>query len=215
MKIKPIVYGILVLSVFFGIILVFQAAGMWSTSGKFKPNGEAIQPSVSDPATIKGWMTLEQIVTTFGIPLSDILTEFNLPDTTLISTPLKDLESDTFDTSALIEWLQFRSMPSSIPSTTPEVILTITTTAPNQEATELISDATPSTTEHIGPEKTITGKTTFQEVLDWGVTIDSIQLILDSPIPNTGLIIKDYASSNGLAFSDIKAKLQLEVDKYK
>ncbi len=213
MKIKPIVYGILVLSVFFGIILGFQVLGVWSTSGKFKPNGEAIQPSVSDPATIKGWMTLEQIVTTYGIPLSDILTEFNLPDTTLISTPLKDLESDTFDTNALIEWLQNRTTAENISATPTEENLT--TPAPILEATDPIAEVTPSATVHVGPERTITGKTTFQELLDWGVPMESIQTILGSSIADNGLIIKDYATSNGLAFSDVKAKLQLEVDKTK
>ena len=212
MKIKPIVYGILVLSVFFGIILGFQAAGLWSTSGKFNANGEAIQPSASDPTTIKGWMTLEQIVTTYNIPLSDILTEFELPETTLISTPIKELESDTFETSALIAWLQNRTTTDIISTTPAETILT--TPAPIQEATETNAKVTPSATEHVGPERTITGKTTFQELLDWGVSMESIQIILGGSIANTGLIIKDYATSNGLAFSDIKTKLQLEVDKY-
>jgi hypothetical protein len=57
MRINPIVYGILVLTVFFGVILGFQAAGIWSISGKVDASGQAIQPSAADVNTIKGWMT--------------------------------------------------------------------------------------------------------------------------------------------------------------
>lgn len=39
MRIHPILYGILVVSVFLGIILGFQAAGVWSISGKVGADG--------------------------------------------------------------------------------------------------------------------------------------------------------------------------------
>jgi hypothetical protein len=101
MKINPIAYGFIVLIVFFGIILGFQSAGIWSTSGKVDSSGKAIQPSGTDPSTIKGWMTLDQIGNTYNIPLEEILAQFNLPAETPATTALKDLESDTFDTSPL------------------------------------------------------------------------------------------------------------------
>ena len=62
MRIKPYIFGILVLVVFLGTILAFQAAGIWSISGKTTASGEAVQPSADDVNTIKGWMTLDQIV---------------------------------------------------------------------------------------------------------------------------------------------------------
>jgi len=108
MKINPFVYGILVVGVFLGVIWGFQQAGVWSTSGKVDGGGKAIQPSAADVKTIKGWMTLEQVSTTFGIPVSEILTAFNLPPNTPASTALKDLESDTFDIVSLRDWLQSR-----------------------------------------------------------------------------------------------------------
>jgi hypothetical protein len=106
MKINPLVYGVLVVGVFLGVIFGFQQAGVWSTSGKVDAAGKTIQPSSADVNTIKGWMTLEQVSTTFGISVSDILSEFNLPSDTPPSTPLKDLESDTFDIVSLRLWLQ-------------------------------------------------------------------------------------------------------------
>ncbi|MEM5775396.1 MAG: hypothetical protein AAGU05_10375, partial [Anaerolineaceae bacterium] len=73
--------------------------------------------------------------------------------------------------------------------------------------------AIPAPTEHIAPEMTITGQTTFQEVLDWGVPRDVIENILSKPLPNTQTIIKDYVVELGLLFSNVKTRLQSEVDR--
>jgi hypothetical protein len=108
MKINPFVYGVLVLVIFLGTVFSFQAAGIWSTSGKVDTSGKAIQPSAADVNTIKGWMTLEQVSTTFGVPVPEILSAFNLPADTPAATALKDLESETFDITALRAWLQNR-----------------------------------------------------------------------------------------------------------
>lgn len=111
MKINPFVYGALVLVVFLGVIFGFQGAGVWSTSGKVGASGDRIQPSAADVNTIKGWMTLEQVSTTFNAPVAEIISAFNLPADTPASTALKDLESDTFDIPALRTWLQNRQQP--------------------------------------------------------------------------------------------------------
>lgn len=108
MRINPLIFGMVVLAVFMGVILGFQGAGLWSTSGKVNAAGEAIQPSAMDVNTIKGWMTLEQVSTTFNVPVGEILSNFDLPADTPVSTPLKDLESDTFDITGLRAWLQER-----------------------------------------------------------------------------------------------------------
>jgi len=108
MKINPFVYGVIVLVLFFGIIAGFQLAGVWSTSGKVDSTGERVQPSAADVNTINGWMTLDQVSTTFNVPLDEILAAFNLPADTPASTALKDLESDSFDIPSLRTWLQGR-----------------------------------------------------------------------------------------------------------
>ena len=106
MKINPFVYGVIDLLVFLGIIIGFQQVGFWSTSGKVDGSGQRIQPSSGDVNSIKGWMTLEQVSTTFGVPVSEILFAFELPADTPASTALKDLESDSFDIPSLRTWLQ-------------------------------------------------------------------------------------------------------------
>lgn len=75
--------------------------------------------------------------------------------------------------------------------------------------------ATPAPTEHVAPEMTLTGKTTFQELLDWGVPQEAIEAILGDSMPAPQTAIKDYLTQKGLEFSAYKTKLQVEVDKLK
>ena len=63
--------------------------------------------------------------------------------------------------------------------------------------------AAPSTEEHTEAESTeriIKGKTTFQEVLDWGVPQETIESILGGPMPNPLTKVKDYCTEQGLNF---------------
>jgi hypothetical protein len=222
MRINPILYGVLVLTVFFGIILGFQAAGIWSISGKVTADGEAIQPAATDVNTIKGWMTLDQIATTYNVPLADLLNQFGLPVDTSSLTAIKDLESDTFDTTALRTWLQSRAQPANIQQsdnataieTQPAASKAVETklTAPTPE---IAATLMPVPTEHVAPVKTITGKTTFQELLDWGVPIDVIQNVIGGELPGPGAVLKDYVTGKGLEFATVKNQLQAEVDKTK
>jgi hypothetical protein len=108
MKINPFVYGVLVVVVFLGIILGFQQAGAWTTSGKISTSGQGVQPSAEDVNTIKGWMTIGQVSAAFNVPTSEILAAFNLPANTPAGTALKDLESDGFDIPTLRAWLEQR-----------------------------------------------------------------------------------------------------------
>ena len=87
----------------------FKRQGFGPFRERSTARGKAIQPSAADVNSIKGWMTLEQVSTAFGIPVSDILSAFDLPADTPASTPLKDMESDTFDMTLLREWLQEQS----------------------------------------------------------------------------------------------------------
>ena len=199
MKIHPIVFGGLVVLVFFGIILGFQAAGIWSVSGKVDSSGKSIQPSADDVETIKGWMTLEQITTAFDVSLKDLLAEFNLPADTAPETALKDLESDIFDTTLLKEWLSGLS-GTVVPTESPQI---------DTGSVEL----TAVPTEHTTPDRKVTGSTTFQNLIDWGLEKAVIEGVLGTAMPDPSVLVKDYATSLGFEFSTIKTRLQAEIDK--
>jgi hypothetical protein len=117
MRINPILYGILVVTVFLGAILGFQAAGIWSVSGKVDASGERVAPSAADVNSIKGWMTLAQVAATFGVTPTAIITQFKLPADTAPETAIKDLESDTFSVTSLRAWLGEQN-PGAIPAPT-------------------------------------------------------------------------------------------------
>jgi hypothetical protein len=64
-------------------------------------------------------------------------------------------------------------------------------------------------------ERAVKGKTTFQEVLDWGVPQTVIEQIMGVPMPNPLTKVKDFCAEQGLDFETIKVALQAEVDKAK
>ncbi len=59
---------------------------------------------------------------------------------------------------------------------------------------------------------TVRGKTTFQELLDWGVPLERIEAVLGSPMPAPGVVIKDYVTAQGKEFAAVRDALQAEVD---
>lgn len=68
-------------------------------------------------------------------------------------------------------------------------------------------------TETESTDRTIKGKTSFQEVLDWGVPKETIEGILGGPMPNPLTKVKDYCSEQGLNFEEIRPAIQAEIDK--
>jgi hypothetical protein len=157
MRINPIAYGIIVLAVFFGVILGFQAAGVWSVSGKVNSSGDAVQPSAADVETIKGWMTLEQVSTTYNVRLADLLAQFELPAGTPATTAIKDLESDVFSVTALRDWLLSRQNGSPVERTSIPSDMAASP-KPDQVKPAETEPLTPTATVHAVPERTITGK---------------------------------------------------------
>ncbi|MEP7136402.1 MAG: hypothetical protein ABI904_15845 [Chloroflexota bacterium] len=83
--------------------------------------------------------------------------------------------------------------------------------APVVEATPVPAESSSITSE----EYTVKGKTTFGELIIWGVPKATIEQIIGAPMPDPAMALKDYASANGLNFETLKPALQAEVDKVK
>lgn len=218
MRINPLIFGILVITIFMGAILGFQAAGIWSISGKVTSDGQAIQPEAADVNSIKGWMTLDQITTTYNVPLADLLAQFELPADTPATTAIKDLETDSFSVTNLRTWLQARqdgATPVPVESSPVSEDATATPEPVTAKPTVVVENTLPTPTVHVAPDRTITGKTTFQELLDWGVSKEAIQKAIGFDMPPASAVIKDYVTGQGLEFSPIKTALQAEVDQAK
>lgn len=91
------------------------------------------------------------------------------------------------------------------------------TTPPAETTVPAETTPQPAATEAAHTESandtTIKGKTTFQELLDWGVDQTVIETIIGGAMPAGGIKIKDYCTAQNLEFEGIKAALQTEVDK--
>ena len=64
-------------------------------------------------------------------------------------------------------------------------------------------------------EYTVKGKTTFGELIGWGVAQETIEKLIGATLPDPAMTLKDYASAKGLNFETLKPALQAEVDKVK
>jgi hypothetical protein len=109
MRVNPLVFGVIVLALFFGVLGGAKAAGVWSVSGKLDAAGEKVQPTGASVDEIKGWMTLGDVSAAYGVPLPEILAAFELPADTPASSQLKELESDAFSVKELRTWLAEQS----------------------------------------------------------------------------------------------------------
>ncbi|MBI5961994.1 MAG: hypothetical protein HY863_00840 [Chloroflexi bacterium] len=141
-----------------------------------------------------------------GLPI-DLSTDMYLPENAAVLLKKRTL------TPEQITYLEAHTVPNptaSSASDSPEP-------APAQEtesAPEAVTTPSASTTES-STERLVKGKTTFQEVLDWGVSQEIIEQVMGAPMPNPLTKIKDYCNEKGLEFETIKTALQVEVDKVK
>lgn len=105
-------YGVLVVTVFAGVIGASALAGVWQTSGRTTAGGQPSSLQGASTTEIKGWMKVGDVATAFNVPLADILAAFELPADTPPDTALKDLESDLFSVTALRDWIDLGVVPA-------------------------------------------------------------------------------------------------------
>lgn len=67
---------------------------------------------------------------------------------------------------------------------------------------------TAAATLHSPTDRIVNAKTTFQDLLDWGVAQADIEAVLGKPMPPAAAVIKDYITSQGMQFSTVKTALQ-------
>lgn len=123
MRIKPALYGILIVGTFAGTVAVAAAAGVWQTTGRTASGtgtggGAGSSAALIGQTTteIKGWMAIGDVAAAWSIPLPEILAAFDLPPATPPTTALKDLESDLFSVTNLRDWLDARSGGAGTPT---------------------------------------------------------------------------------------------------
>ncbi len=136
-----------------------------------------------------------------GLPI-DLSTDIYLPEEAAVLLKERTL------TPEQLTYLEAHTVPrsASAAATAPEA-----DSAPASESTPAAESATSAES----TEKLVKGKTTFQEILDWGVSQEVIEQVMGKPMPNPLTKVKDFCAEQGLDFESIKPALQAEVDKTK
>jgi len=118
MRVHRYVLLAIVLLALVGSVVVGKLAGDRSETGKEDlPLDASAAPG---PADIRGWMTLQEVSDTYGVPLTDLYTGLDVPADLPATTPMKDLESTIpdFETEAVRLWVSAyqAAHPGAVPA---------------------------------------------------------------------------------------------------
>lgn len=240
MNIHSKTLAIVIVIVMFGGILISNYAGWWLTESTkvVSTISEGEFAGLPDPQDIRGSYTLGDVESNFGIPTEELADAFRIAAEDPAAFAIKDLETQYEDSDVEIGTASVRlfvAMYAGLPldlsleeSYLPGPAVKILRDKPltdeqaayldthTVELSGLIDQTNLADTVdelHDETETTIKGKTTFAEVLSWGVSAERIEQIMGIPLPEEKLsIIKDYITENGLDFETIKESLQISLD---
>ncbi len=66
--------------------------------------------------------------------------------------------------------------------------------------------------EHTPTDRLVSGRTTFKNLLDWGVKPEDFLTTTSYEMPSANILVKDWATAKGLSFPTLKTQLQILVD---
>lgn len=241
MKIKSFSLGLTIFIILFGGILTTSYLNLWQTEStkipaRFK---EGEFKGQYNPADVRGSYTFQDISTLFEISIDKLQFAFHLENIDDISSfKSKDLEnifSNQLDEGieigndsvklfvALYKGLPYEPEENTyLPKNAVDLLKSLGTLNEKEldyienhkvDITSLIETQTKVSEDSNENEYIIKGKTTFKELLDWGLNKETIESIIKNKIPSTSITIRDFCNNEGIEFSEIKELLQVELDK--
>ncbi len=240
MRIKANFAGILLPALFIIGILISSALGYWKTEGSKNPAKytAGIFEGQANPADIRGSYSFSDLEKAFDIPVATLSkaygfsgsenpAEIKVKDFEAMYGIIGDMEIGT-DSMRLFVAL-YNGLPYEPESDTalPQPAWNIlkkegaTDTAileiygsrvVSLESFDTSGNNTLTETEHDETESVIKGKTTFSELLDWGLSKEQINGILGIEMGATGITVRDFCSDQGIEFSTVKEPLQELLD---
>jgi len=241
-KLKSNVLAICIIAILFGGILLSSSLGWWQTeSSKVAATfTEGEFAGLPNPADIRGSYTFGDVQANFGVPAEVLAQAFQVDTTDAAAFPVKELEAQYEDNNVEIGTGSVRlfvalytGLPydltvetTYLPDSAVQLLQTRELTAEQSDyleahsisleelpTAEVVLEAAPAAEEEV-TDTFIKGKTTFAEVLSWGVTQEQIEAVLGLPMPAEKLtVIKDFVVENGLDFETVKTELQAVVDR--
>lgn len=230
----------IILAILFGGILFSSMMGWWQTESSkeaatFTEGEFAGQPI---PADIRGSYTFGDVERNFDVPAATLAKAFGVaPEGDPAGFQVKNLESMYGDQEFEIGTASVRffvalytGLPYPLPedvylpdraigmlksqaSLTDEQIAYLDTHVVALAAGPAPGSQVEEHSESDSAERVIKGKTTFQELLDWGVSQETIESVIGGPMPNPLTNVKTHINEQGLYFGKIKNALQEEIDK--
>jgi hypothetical protein len=237
MKINAKTMGILIFAILIIGIGVSMAAGLWATDSEKIPvkyNDIELQDTYN-PADIRGSYEFSEIAKLFEIDLEILFEAFGIPTESMgDNLQTKDLEViyensgvEIGNESVQIFVALYKGLPiefdgSFLPEPAVRIILEANPKLTEEEKTYLETHTyvltEPVSVDNLitegnasevvsDSEEVISGSSTFQLLLDLGITKAEIEEIIGGPMPLSNKSLKDYCSEEGLSFSDIKTQL--------
>jgi hypothetical protein len=240
---KPL--AIIVLVVLFGGIAFSSVMGWWVTESTKQPVtfSEGEFAGKANPADIRGSYTFGDIAKSFDVTPEILAKAFGITTVEPNTFAVKELEAMNLDSGYEIGTVSVRlfvayytGLPFDttgqeiyLPQSATDILLTKGNLTPKQiaylekhtvtlDASAPVAELTPAavaTSSTVSEENIVKGKTTFGELLAWGVSQEIIESIIGAPLPDPAMTMKDYTSASGLNFETLKPTLQAEVDKVK
>ena len=229
--------AIIIVAVFFVGIGASMAFNLWRTTSSKIPARykEGEHAGEYNPGDIRGSYAFSDVSAAFKIPVEDLAKAFGLADE---ANPgelrCKDLEARYGATDrgevGVDSVRYFVALYTGLPYTPEESTLLLSpalsllrdkvgeqTLAEVRERTITVSAAAASggASAHEGSsedDRTVKGKTTFGELLQWGVTREEIEAIPGLKVGKSGETVRDWCVDNDLEFPTVKEKLQQLVD---
>lgn len=242
MKIKSKILAVIVVVVFFGGIALSAAFNLWETESTRTPSkiksGEF--SGKNDPSDIRGSYSFGDIEKAFNIPVDLLAKAFGVSyvedpaglKAKNIEELYRELEAEDKEIGTDAVKL-FVSLYTGLPHTPEE-----TTILPNP-AVSILKQLGTLTEEQLGyleeikidisqfkekitpdeaetheenEDRTIKGKTIFNDLLEWGLSKEDIEAALGMEMGAPPLSIRDFCNENEIEFSSVKAKLQSKIE---
>ncbi len=236
---KPLAVIIVVLM--FGGIFFSDAMGWWQTKNSRQAGriGQGQFAGQADPADIRGSYTFGDVQTNFEVPVGVLAQAFGLAEENAASLRLNSLETlyatspyEVGTESVKMFVAFYRGLPYELtedvylPESAATVLETRNLSAERQAylATHTVPSLEGAVSVPLVPaegegehdsstERVIRGRTTFGELLQWGLSQAQIDAVLGVEMPsNPAVVIRDYCTEKGISYGQVKAALQALLD---
>lgn len=184
---------------------------------------------LEDPTSISGNSNFLELSSTYGIDLKILTDAFLLEDTDPALFETRDLEhyyqniDETIEIGneavqafiALHNDLDFEFVDIYLPKEAIDILKSLGKLSPAEEA--YFVDHTVSNIEvdisdvelEVEKENNLTGNTTLQDLINMGLTQESIESITGIAIENTQILLRDYAEDNDLSYGEVKEDVEV------